>query len=267
VVGLKPSYGRVSRAGILPLAWSLDHVGIFGRCVSDVAHVLQALAGPDDEDLTASPFPVPDYHSRLPSTIPPRLGVVTEYFLDRSAPEMAAHMESTAETLRSEGAVLDEVSLPESFSLVHAATRLILAAEAAAVHEGLFQPHADEYRPRIRAIVETGTLIPAHVYLKAQRIRRRFQREMAPILAQHDALLMPVAPEPAPDLATTGDGSFCAPWSFAGLPAISVPSGFSGGRLPLAIQLVGSTFAEETLLAVAHWCESVIGRMPPPPIH
>jgi aspartyl-tRNA(Asn)/glutamyl-tRNA(Gln) amidotransferase subunit A len=264
VVGLKPSYGRVSRAGIFPLAWSLDHVGIFGRSVSDVAHLLQVLAGPDQEDPTASPLPAPDYQARLSTMTRPRLGLVRQYFLDRSTPEMAAHIESTSERLRSAGAVIEELPLPESFPLVHAATRLILAAEAAALHEELFRKHADEYRPRIRATIEAGTLIPAHVYFKAQRIRRRFQREMMPILDRVDALVMPVTPGPAPDLTTTGDGSFCAPWSFAGLPAISVPSGFSNGRLPLAIQLVGRSFAEERLLAVAHWCESIIGRMPSP---
>ena len=259
VVGLKPTYGRISRAGIMPLAWSLDHAGTFTRSVADAALLLKVLAGRDRNDPTSSDLPVPDYPALLVLDSPPRMGLVRQYFREESAPETASHLDSVVAALRAAGAAVEEVSMPGSFRAVHAATRLIAQAEAAAVHADLFRLHARQYRPKIRAFVEAGSLVPALAYLQARRLRRRFQREMEPLLARFDALIMPVVPAPAPDLSTTGDGSFCAPWSFAGLPALSLPTGIGAEGLPLAVQIVGKAFAEERLLAAAHWCESVLG--------
>ncbi|MBI5911726.1 MAG: amidase [Betaproteobacteria bacterium] len=266
VVGLKPTYGRISRAGIIPLAWSLDHVGTFSRSVTDAALLLKVLAGRDRDDPTSSSLPVPDYPALLPADSPPRLGLVREYFLDESTAEVARHIELIVSALRAAGAAIEQVTLPDSFRAVHAATRLIAEAEAAAFHADLFRSHADEYRPKIRTFVEGGSLVPAVAYLQARRMRRRFQLDMDAILTLFDGLVMPVAPAPAPDLSTTGDGNFCAPWSFAGLPAISLPTGLGKEKLPLAMQIVGGAFAEERLLASAHWCELVIGRAATPPL-
>jgi Asp-tRNA(Asn)/Glu-tRNA(Gln) amidotransferase A subunit family amidase len=139
--------------------------------------------------------------------------------------------------------------------------------EAAAVHAELFRTHAELYRPRLRATIETGSLIPGTSYMQAQRIQRIVQQDMAALFEGVDFLLMPAAPGPAPrDLSTTGDPSFNSPSSFVGFPAITIPSGLNAAGLPLAIQFMGPAFAEERLLAAARWCEGTLGVALNPPI-
>ena len=131
--------------------------------------------------------------------------------------------------------------------------------EAAAVHAQRFRTRADLYRPKLRATIESGSLIPGVYYIQAVRIQRQFREDMAELFQHVDFLLMPAAPGPAPrDLTTTGDPSFNSPASFAGLPAITIPSGLNTAGLPLAVQLMGAAFAEDRLLAAARWCEATL---------
>ena len=135
----------------------------------------------------------------------------------------------------------------------------VLEAEAAAYHEELYRIHAAAYRPRTRELIAGGLAKPAAAYVRAQRARLAFREEVMPLLAAHDALLSPTAPTPAPaGLGSTGDGSLCAPWSNAGVPAITLPSGIASSGLPHAIQLVQAPSAESRLFAVAAWCERVL---------
>lgn len=259
VVGLKPTHGRISTAGVVPLSWSLDHVGIFSRRVEDCALALGLLAGQDAADPLLSAAGVDDYAAALAAAGPPRIGVLRALF-ERAAPEMAAHVEATTRALEKAGAVLVDVVLPPSFAGLHEAGGLVMRAEAAAWHAPLFAKHAREYPPKIREAIEAGRGIGAMDYLAAQEVRRAFRRDMTPLTAAHDALLTPAVGAAAPKgLGSTGDPYFCAPWSFAGLPAIALPSGVDPGGLPLSIQLVGAAFAEARLLAAAAWCERVIG--------
>src|SRR5213594_810420 len=226
VVGFKPTHGLVSTAGVIPLAWSLDHVGVFTRGVADAALVFSVLA---------------------------RRSVVAE-------PEIAAHVQATADAFARAGATIAEVKLPASFGGIHAAGQTVLEAEAATYHEPRFAKHADDYGPEIRKLVEKGLTISASAYVGANRARLAFSEEVMELLAAHDALLSPTAPAPAPEgLASTGDASLCAPWSFAGVPAVSLPSGLGASGLPLAIQLVQAAGAEARLLSVAAWCERQLG--------
>jgi amidase len=151
-----------------------------------------------------------------------------------------------------------EVTLPASFADVHAAGRSVLEVEAAAYHEELYRVHAAQYRPRTRELIAAGLSRPAVAYARAQRARLAFRRDVMPLLAAHDALLSPTAPAPAPEGLATGDPWFCAPWSFAGVPAISLPIGVSPLGLPHAIQLVGAIGEDAAILAVAAWCERVV---------
>jgi len=138
--------------------------------------------------------------------------------------------------------------------------------EAASFHRELFDRHRDAYPPRLREAIELGRGISAVDFLEAQAARRRFRADVTPIAARFDALLTPTAPAPAPaGLTATGDPWFCAPWSFAGMPAISLPSGLDASRLPLAIQLVGAPLAEARLLGAAAWCERAIAFSEAPP--
>jgi Asp-tRNA(Asn)/Glu-tRNA(Gln) amidotransferase A subunit family amidase len=268
VYGLKPSFGRVSRYGVSPLSWSLDHVGPLARTVTDCALLLQVLSGYDPQDPASSHAAVPDYLQAVQQADrPPRLGLVRQFYLERADPELRAHTEAVAERFARAGASLQEVKLPESFRAHLAVHRLVSGAETAAVHADLFRAHADLYRPRLRAAIETGMLIPGVAYLQAQRIRRLVRRDIAQLLQQVDYLLMPAAPGPAPrDLTTTGDPSFNALASLTGLPAITIPSGLNTAGMPLAIQLLGPACADDRLLAAARWCEAILDITLVPPL-
>jgi Asp-tRNA(Asn)/Glu-tRNA(Gln) amidotransferase A subunit family amidase len=268
VFGLKPTHGRVSNYGVFPVSWCLDHMGPLARTVTDIALVLQVLAGHDPLDASSSHAPVPDYVQAVQrAERPPRLGLVRQFYLEHADPELRAHTEAVAEALARAGAAVEEVKLPDSFSAVLSAHRIIMHVEAAAVHAGLFRQHADLYRPRLRATIETGSLIPGMYYLQAQRIRRQFRQDMAQLFRRVDCLLAPAATGPAPrDLTSTGDPSFNSPSSFSGLPAITIPSGLSAAGLPLAIQFMGPAFAEAQLLAAARWCEATLNLNLKPPI-
>ena len=244
VVGFKGTYGLIPTDGVVPLAWSFDHVGVFARRVADVALALDVLAPPAQARTAPRP---------------PRLALAPE-LLERASPEVAALIRETAARFARAGATVEEVTLPPSFAGLHAAGRAVLEVEAAAYHEELYRAHAAHYRPRTRELIAGGLTRPAVAYARAQRARLGFRREVMPRLAACDALLSPTAPTPAPEgLGATGDPWFCAPWSFAGVPAISLPIGVSSLGLPHAIQLVGAADRDAEILAVAAWCERVVG--------
>lgn len=244
VVGFKGTHGLVPVDGVIPLAWSLDHVGVLARSVADAALAMSVLAGRDLEPLEVAA---------------PRLVLVSE-LLGRASREVAAHVEAAADAFARAGAKMSKVELPASFHGLHAAGLTVLEAEAAAYHEPWFAKHADDYGPEMRSLVEAGLRRSASAYVGANRARLAFREDVMPLLAAHDALLCPTAPAPAPSgLGSTGDGSHCAPWSNAGVPAITLPSGIASSGLPHAIQLVQAAGASARLLGVAAWCERVLG--------
>jgi aspartyl-tRNA(Asn)/glutamyl-tRNA(Gln) amidotransferase subunit A len=265
VVGLKPTYGRLSRRGVFPVSWVLDHVGLMARCVEDLALLLQATAGHDPRDPGSAAEPVPDYRGALERRRPPRVGLVREFFLERADPEVARRTCEAADALGRAGARVEEAKLPPSFAVAHAVNRTVMRVEAAAFHADMHLEKAALYRPKLRATIEAGLLVPGELYLRAMRIRRLFRREMAAALDGWDVLLTPTTPTPAPgDLTTTGDPVFQVPWTTAGLPTLTLPIGPAGNGLPLGIQLIAAPFAEADLLSTAAWCEQVLGRGPAP---
>jgi len=251
VVGYKPTHGLVPADGVIPLAWSLDHVGVFARSVPDVALVLGVLTGRG-----LDPVPVGA----------PRLALAPE-LLDRATPEMAAHVRALAERFAAAGATVTELKLPAEFATLHAAGQRVLEVEAAAYHRDAFARHEKDYGKHIAEMIRIGLGHTAVDYVAANRARLAFRETVMPLLAAHDALLSPTAPATAPEgLAFTGDASLCAPWSSAGVPAVSLPSGVSDrSRLPLAVQLVQAAGADARLLGVAAWCERQLDPMPAPP--
>jgi len=157
------------------------------------------------------------------------------------------------------GAKVSEVTLPPEFAEIHAAGQVILESEAAAYHQGMFAKYAADYGPGMAAMLPIGLARPAVEYVVAHRARVAFREAMIPLLEAHDALLSPTAPGPAPaGLTWTGDASLCAPWSSAGVPSISIPTGLDPTGLPLALQLIQAPSGLERLLGVAAWCEGVV---------
>lgn len=266
LAGLKPTFGRVSLRGVIPLAWTQDHVGIMARSVEDLALVLQVVAGPDADDPSTATDLVPDYRAALVERRPPRIGLLREFFLERAEPDVVRVTTEALGRLTGAGATVEEAKLPPSFTAAHAAAWTVVNVETAAVHADLHRAKADLYRPHIRSMIEVGSLIPGALYLRALRVRRRFRREMAAVLARFDVLATPTTPAPAPPGMATGDPVFQVPWSLSGLPTATIPCGFSPSRLPLGLQLVAGPFAEAPLLAAAAWCEEVLGRPAAPPL-
>lgn len=273
VVGLKPTFGRVSRRGILPLAWSLDHVGLLARRVDDTALLLRVLAGHDPEDPDSADVPVDDY---LASASPSLSLLLVEDFLERAPARTQQHVREVARLLELAGARVESVRLPHSLDLLLAVQYLLMQVEGAAVHAELLARYPDEYAPVLRAFVEVGQLVPGVAYVQARQLQRWLRTEMVEVRERWRAaeterssqrpccLLTPTATDVAPDLSTTGDRTFQAPWSLLGLPALSLPSGLSPEGLPLAIQLAAAPFQEAQLLAAARWCEAVLGPLPAP---
>lgn len=268
VVGLKPTYGRISRYGVMALSWSLDHVGFLTRTVEDAAILLGVLAGRDPRDPTASGAPVADYGRAARGVRrPPRIGLLRQFFLENSGEEVVRATEESVRKLRRAGAQVKEVKMPPSFGAVHDAHRIIMRTEAASYHEKTFSEHRDLYRPKIRELVAAGMLVPALDYLRALKIKGIFRREMESLLGPFECLLTPTTSSPAPrGLSSTGDPWFQSPWSFSGLPTITLPSSLTAAGLPLGLQLVGGAFAEEKLLAAARWCERTLGVSLAPPL-
>ena len=260
VVGLKPTFGRISRYGVFPVAWSLDTMGFFTRTVEDAANMLGVLAGHDPKDFGSASDPVPDYQRGLTTGYsPPRIGWVRQFFHERADPEVRNNIDAVVRRLGEAGARIEEVNISTDFDTLLSARRVIMTVEAASVHEADFAARPDDYGPKVRSIIEAGTLTPAVTYVQAQRVRRSFWREMEKAIRGFDVLLSPSTSSPAPkDLSTTGDPAFQTPWTACGLPAMTLPSGLADSGLPLGIQLASAAFAEEKLLAAARWCEQVL---------
>ena len=250
VVGMKPTYDLISRHGVYPLSWSLDHVGFFTRTVDDASIMLDVLAGSELEYSKKAVDQRPFY----------RLGLLREYFHDHAHEEVWKGFEEAADKLRDAGAEVPEIQPPDSFRVVHAAHRVVMASEAASVHEENFNKRRSDYRFNMRGLIASGLLTPASAYIRAQRIRGRFKLETGKLLKGVDCILTPSATTPAPHgLGYTGDPAFNAPWSFCGFPSITVPSGLDKDGLPLGIQLTCEPFQEALLIEAARWCEGVLG--------
>jgi aspartyl-tRNA(Asn)/glutamyl-tRNA(Gln) amidotransferase subunit A len=264
VVGFKPTYGRISKRGVFPLAWTLDHVGLLARSVEDCGLFLSAVAGHDPADPGSANQPLPFFELDS-DLVAPRLGLVSEA-LHYAAPRMREHVMGVAAQFEAAGARTVEVSLGEPLDLILAVHHVIMQTEAAAVHWQLIEQYPGSHQPRLRAYVEVGRLLPGAVYLHAQRLRRRIRAAMGRSLASVDALLLPTATDVAPTRETTGDPSLQAPFSLVGFPSVTLPSGLSQPEeLPLAIQLVGAAWQEPRLLSVGRWCEAQLPTMPAPP--
>jgi aspartyl-tRNA(Asn)/glutamyl-tRNA(Gln) amidotransferase subunit A len=265
VLGLKPTYGLISRYGIAPLAWSLDHPGPIARSVEDLALLLQVLAGPDPRDPATAHVRVGDYLGAVRSPREtPTIGVVDDFF-EAADPPVADVVFEAIEALGKSGATIRHNRLPLDLATIVACQQTIMQVEAAEFHASLHQQLAEQYAPRMRALIETGALVPATLYLRAQRLRHQFRRSMASVFQDFDCLAMPTASNVAPARDTTGDRRFQAPWSLLGVPAVTLPCGLANG-LPVGLQLVAGYWQEAPLLAIAAWAERTLPALSTPPI-
>jgi Asp-tRNA(Asn)/Glu-tRNA(Gln) amidotransferase A subunit family amidase len=259
IVGMKPTFGLVSRYGMLPLAPSLDHVGILARCVADAAAMLQALAGHDSRDIASRRVAAGDY--RLDSAAPPpRIAVMPKSFDNVADDETRAAVAATVSRFVRAGAQIETVPEPSGVAETEAVATTILGIEAAASHRESFAEKKNSYGPKMRQFLERSLKITAQEYMYALESQSRFRAEVDRVLVRFDAILTPATPSPAPaGIESTGDPSFNRPWSLSGHPVISLPCALTASRLPISIQLTGGTLQEVRLLNIARWCEKVLG--------
>jgi aspartyl-tRNA(Asn)/glutamyl-tRNA(Gln) amidotransferase subunit A len=271
LVGLKPTYGRASRAGVLTLSWTLDHTGPLARTVEDCALLMQPLAGHDPLDPASSHAPVDDYTAGLGRGVRGlRVGVVRNYFFEGVDPEVERAFEEAMATLRRLGAEVRDVQIP-SLAATHSFL-LIMLAEAYAYHERDLREHPELYGDVLRERLLAGALVTGAEYVQAQRIRSGICRETAAVLGDVDVLATPTTPKPATPFALAHDPEFgfprsnMPPFNITGSPTLALPCGFSSAGLPLSLQLAGRPFEETTVLRIGHAYEQATAwhtRRPP----
>lgn len=263
VTGLKTTVGLVSRAGAMPLSQSLDTVGPLARTAEDCALVAGLIAGRDPSDPTTRDAPVPDYLAATRDTLGGlTIGVPQAYYVDDLDADVGRVLEETVATLAREGARVVRVALPDQGQIT-AAAQILLAVEAAGFHARWLRERPQDYGPQVLMRLQNALAIPALTYLEALRWR-------GPALAAHlaavggtDAVVAPVAPVPAPTIVESDVGNapgaeaviqrlsrFTRPINYLGLPALSVPAGFSGSGLPIGMQLIGRPFDEAVVLRI-----------------
>ncbi|OZI20242.1 amidase [Bordetella genomosp. 9] len=263
VVGFKASFGAVPREGVHPLSGSLDHVGFMARCVDDIAYALACLGDPgytlaDGTDLAAFRLDPQGGLDPLPA---PALAVVCAPGWDKVDAQQKALLEQVAATLRRAGASVEEVVLPEIGAPTLWPLQQILGFEALDIYGDLVARYPDRASARLKGLVDTSRDIARADYVRARRTQRELRAALSTRLSGYDAVLtVPASGEAPLGLDDTGDASWCAPWTFLGFPALSVPAGRSARGLPLGVQLVGTFGRDIATLRVAKWVESVLGQ-------
>jgi len=263
VTGLKVTYGRVSRAGAMPLSQSLDTVGPLAQTAEDCALLLGLMAGADPEDPTASHAPVADYMAATKASLKGlRIGVPSNFYVDDLDKEVAGILDDTIATLKREGAQIVQVKLPDQRQL-SAACQLLLAVEAAAFHKRWLIERPQDYGPQVLMRLQNGLAIPGVTYLETLRWRGPALAAHVAATSQVDAAIAPVAPMPAPTIAESDVGNsagaeaviqrltrFTRPINYLGLPSLAIPCGFTRAGLPVGLQLIGRSFDEATILTI-----------------
>ena len=271
IVGLRPTYGRVTRQGVLPMCWSMDTVGPMTRTVADCALMLNAIAGRDALDATSSDASVPDYSATLDGGVSGlRIGLPTEMFeYEGLAADVRDSVMRAVSVLGEQGATAEEISLPLS---ANSGAVFIGTADVdcATYHADWLRTRGDDYDWSTRTRLESASLVPAWAYLRAQRARELIRRELMAALDKYDIIILPTGPVAAPTIeASTGRPGgyyqgrldlgrrrYTSPAALAGLPALSIPSGFSDAGLPIGMQIIGRAFDEATLFRVGQAYET-----------
>ncbi|TFV67626.1 UNVERIFIED_ORG: amidase [Bacillus sp. AZ43] len=281
VVGLKPTYGRVSKRGVAALSWSLDHAGPLTKTVADAALCLQVLAGHDPADPSSVDVPVDDYLTGLDAGVAGlRIGVPVTWFFDWSDDDVDAAVRAAIAVLAGAGAVLVPVEVP-AVELTESVISTLAGVEASAIHQDEIRRVPGAYTEEVRARLRAGELISGTTYVNAQRARGLVQAGFATALRDVDVLVSPTVAIPAPAYGSSTAvvrgqehpilfalNCLTAPANAAGVPALTVPCGFAGGGLPVGLQIMGRPFDEATVLRVGAAYEAATdwhSRTPPLP--
>ena len=267
-VGLKPTYGRVSRRGVLPLAYSLDHCGPLSQTVEDSALTMQVIAGYDPLDPASADVPVQDFSASLGQDLAGlRIGYTRKFYIENpiTTPEVTAALDGAAEQMAALGAEVEEVDMPP-FEQFDACCRVILFGEAYAIHETDLKTRPYAYGRYAYQQLISGAVLSAGDYVQAQRLRRELTHTVNHgLLSSHYALLTPTALGTAARFSDFGPdaarwlGMLTGPFNVTGNPALALPIGFAADGLPLSAQIVGRPFDEPTVLRIGAAYEAAAG--------
>ncbi len=262
LVGMKTTYGRVSRHGAMPLSHSLDTVGPLTRTVRDNAMMLSVMAGHDPRDPVCADHPVADYTAGLNGDIKGlRIGMPETFFYDDCTPEVETLVRASLTVLENRGCEIVPIRLPDGLEAMNRLSNLVTATEGAAIHGKWLAERAEDYGPQTKARLAIGLFTPASLYLRVLAQRKQMLRDfMEAVFTRVDALHTPMLPMPVPTLADSNRaaepgfadyvltiGRNCRPGNFLGLPGLSVPCGFTADGLPASFQLMGRPFDEALL--------------------
>jgi aspartyl-tRNA(Asn)/glutamyl-tRNA(Gln) amidotransferase subunit A len=259
VVGLKPTYGRVSLRGVLPLSWNLDHAGPITRKVEDAALMLQVMGGYDESDPVSVKTLPGDYSSHLTDGMRDRkIALAVGAFIEQADPGILAAVRSAASVLRDLGVSIAEVNV-DFLHQAALANGLMTQADGAAFHRERLKEHPDWFGTDVRQRLETGAAMPTSDYILARRTQAETRRKMEKLLDEYDSLLLPTTPITAPLL--EGEDAverarvltrFTAPFNLTGMPALSVPCGFDSAGLPIGLQIVSRAWNESGILRAGY---------------
>jgi aspartyl-tRNA(Asn)/glutamyl-tRNA(Gln) amidotransferase subunit A len=264
-VGLKPSFGRISRDGVVPHSWSLDHAGPLTRTVGDAAHLLNVLAGYDPADPACQMQPVPDYTKALGKPIEGlRMGVCRNHFFERNDMDVERAVEQAIADLAGQGATVQDFRLPLLDYGLGAIFAIELASSTAYHDASLRAGRAAHFQPDVRTLVEIGRFVTAADYLKAEQYRTVLMDEFRKVFENVDVVVTPTTPITAwkigdwhvevggrQESVLAASWRFTYPFNLTGLPAVSVPCGFDRRGLPIGLQIAARPYDEMTLLRVA----------------
>ncbi len=265
LTGLKPTYGRISRFGLIPLSGTLDHPGPLGRSAEDLALLLHAVASRDPRDDATSAAPaVPDYPARLAERLDGvTVALLTNFMNSDVAPEIQAAVRRAVDVMADAGAHIRETALPELAAEGLEAHMGILLPEASDRHRDWLETRAADYTDAVRTRLQAGTRTPAVIYIAALRTRERLRDQVRAVQRTIDLFVLPTTPMPAPLLTESGSAPpgvdelkrrtrRTAPFNLLGGPALSLPCGFTAGGLPVGLQIVGRDFEDDLVLRAAH---------------
>ena len=259
IVGFKPTYGLVSRQGVFPVALSLDTMGWFTRSVRDAAILLRYLAGYDPSDKDSKNIDL-DFTNTVPTILPtpPSIGIVENFYYENYDHSTIDNFKILLETLSEAGAMIEVTGQKFNFDQIIKSHKTIMNCEASHTHKNNHDLRPDDFAPKVREVIEDGLRTPTYEYIEAKRFQQEYTCQVSEQLEKYDVLIMPTAMSGAPTSETTGQPVFQAPWTMAGVPAISLPYELDDDGMPLGVQIISNHFTDLILLSAAMWIEEVV---------